>query len=178
MTSHSHELSYWTMQNNKRILSVLMFPLFYIICLERTVYFWICIYFRNTSFAANDFDFSAYISTHWGMSFDPLWYSSHILPASKWLDFEWRIIASGAWVPFSMSYGSLSSSVITWENEFNLKSTLFPSKKSYGKQFMTIPLSLPFLYPKLFPCPSAIAQWPTSISGHSGFFTLICHWAP
>lgn len=60
-------------------------------------------------------------STQWGMSFDPLWNNSHISPVSKWLDFGWRIIASGAWVPFRMSCGVLSNSVITWENEFTLK---------------------------------------------------------
>lgn len=87
-----------------------------------------------------------------------LWYSSHILPVSKLLDFEWHIIASGAWVLFSMSYVVLSSSEIAWENEFTLKSAFFsPLKKVIVDSLWP---SLPFLQTRpLSLCSYPVSSW-------------------
>lgn len=92
------------------------------------------------------------ISTQWGMSFDPLWNNSRIFPVSKWLDFGWRIIASGAWVPFRMSYGVLSNSVITWENEFTLKPIFLDFLLLWeGVIANSLWPFLPFLFPIIHP---------------------------
>lgn len=65
------------------------------------------------------------------------------------------IIASGAWVPFSVSYGSLSSSVITWENEFTLKPAFLSFLQKELRQIVydhppPLALSLPQSLPMSF----------------------------
>lgn len=116
------------------------------------------------------------ILPQWGMSFDPLWNNSHIFPGSKWLDFGWRIIASGAWVPFRLSYGVLSNSVITWENEFTLKPIFLDFLLLWeGAIVNTLWLFLPFLFPII--CPYvATHNHPFLQALGCRMVVSVCHW--